>query len=60
MHAHEDLVPQVVDVAGIDLPMSFARGPEAAAALAGVTPKLAAADAFVVLTPSTTTPSRPG
>ncbi|MFI0514535.1 NAD(P)H-dependent FMN reductase [Streptomyces canus] len=47
----DDLVPDVVDVAGTDLPTSMARTPEAAAALASVTPKLAAADAFVVLTP---------
>jgi len=46
-----DLVPDVVDVAEIALPMTFARSPEATAALADVTPKLAAADAFVVLTP---------
>ncbi|WP_346010619.1 NAD(P)H-dependent oxidoreductase [Streptomyces sp. SID5910] len=47
----DDLVPEVVDVAGTALPMDFARTPEAAAALADVTPKLAGADAFVVLTP---------
>ncbi|MGW0916232.1 NADPH-dependent FMN reductase [Streptomyces sp. NPDC002784] len=47
----EDLTPEVVDVAEIALPTSFARTPEAADALAGVTPKLARADAFVVLTP---------
>ncbi|MFV0136123.1 NADPH-dependent FMN reductase [Streptomyces sp. HMX87] len=51
IHAHPDLVPQVVDVADTDLPMSLAPSPEASAALANVTPKLAAADAFVVLTP---------
>ncbi|MER6674753.1 NAD(P)H-dependent oxidoreductase [Streptomyces sp. NPDC000983] len=51
VRAREDLVPEVVDVAGIDLPTSFARTPEAAEALTGVTPKLARADAFVVLTP---------
>ncbi|MDG9717052.1 NAD(P)H-dependent oxidoreductase [Streptomyces sp. DH24] len=48
---HPDLVPSVVDVAATDLPMSLARGPRAATALADVTPKLARADAFVVLTP---------
>ncbi|MBD0837538.1 MULTISPECIES: NADPH-dependent FMN reductase [unclassified Streptomyces] len=47
----EDLTAEVVDVADIPLPMSFARTPEATEALADVTPKLARADAFVVLTP---------
>jgi NAD(P)H-dependent FMN reductase len=47
----DDLVAEVVDVADVDLPMSFERTPEATAALSGVTPKLARADAFVVLTP---------
>ncbi|MEU3661738.1 NAD(P)H-dependent oxidoreductase [Streptomyces sp. NPDC032940] len=47
----DDLVPEVVDVAETALPTDFARTPEAAAALADVTPKLARADAFVVLTP---------
>ncbi|MFF3345345.1 NADPH-dependent FMN reductase [Streptomyces sp. NPDC002779] len=47
----EDLTPEVVDVAEIALPTSFARTPEAADALADVTPKLARADAFVILTP---------
>ncbi|WP_318218453.1 NAD(P)H-dependent oxidoreductase [Streptomyces sp. SCL15-6] len=47
----DDLVPEVVDVAGADLPTDLARTPEATAALAGITPKLAGADAFVVLTP---------
>ncbi|CAL9317079.1 MULTISPECIES: NADPH-dependent FMN reductase [Streptomyces] len=47
----DDLVAEVVDVAEAELPMSFERTPEAAAALAGITPKLARADAFVVLTP---------
>jgi len=47
----DDLVPEVVDVAGTDLPTDLARTPEATAALAGITPKLAGADAFVVLTP---------
>ncbi|CCK30225.1 reductase [Streptomyces davaonensis JCM 4913] len=47
----EDLTAEVVDVAGIELPTSFARTEEATAALADVSPKLARADAFVVLTP---------
>ncbi|MEV5983807.1 NAD(P)H-dependent oxidoreductase [Streptomyces sp. NPDC052051] len=47
----EDLVVDVVDVAEVPLPLTFAPSPEATAALADVTPKLAAADAFVVLTP---------
>ncbi|MDT9698061.1 NAD(P)H-dependent oxidoreductase [Streptomyces sp. P17] len=51
LRRHEDLTPEVVDVAGIPLPTSFARTPEAVEALTGVTPKLARADAFVVLTP---------
>ncbi|MFI9757915.1 NADPH-dependent FMN reductase [Streptomyces sp. NPDC051963] len=48
---HEDLTPQVVDVAEISLPTSFAPTPQATAELSEVTPKLASADAFVVLTP---------
>ncbi|WP_405887725.1 NAD(P)H-dependent oxidoreductase [Streptomyces sp. NBC_01136] len=48
---HDDLVAEVVDVADISLPTTLSPTPEATAALAGVTPKLAAADAFVVLTP---------
>lgn len=51
LRARPDFVPDVVDVADIDLPTSLARGPGARAALAEVSPKLAAADAFVVLTP---------
>jgi NAD(P)H-dependent FMN reductase len=48
-----DLVPEVVDVADVRLPTALTHSPsaEASAALAGVTPALAAADAFVVLTP---------
>ncbi|MHA5049360.1 NADPH-dependent FMN reductase [Streptomyces sp. SD15] len=46
-----DLVPEVVDVADIQLPTTLSPTPEATAALAAVTPKLASADAFVVLTP---------
>lgn len=51
LRAHDDLVPEVVDVAGTDLPTTLAPTPEATAALAEITPKLADADAFVVLTP---------
>ncbi|MFH8896368.1 NADPH-dependent FMN reductase [Streptomyces coeruleorubidus] len=47
----DDLVAEVVDVADVDLPTTFEPTPEATAALSGVTPKLARADAFVVLTP---------
>lgn len=46
-----DLEVEVVDVAGIPLPTTLSPTPEATAALAGVSPKLATADAFVVLTP---------
>ncbi|WP_328934051.1 MULTISPECIES: NAD(P)H-dependent oxidoreductase [unclassified Streptomyces] len=49
---HPDLTLQVVDVADTGrLPTTLAPTPEATAALAGITPKLASADAFVVLTP---------
>ncbi|MGW5620488.1 NADPH-dependent FMN reductase [Streptomyces olivaceus] len=51
LRAHDDLEPEVVDVARTDLPTTLARTPEATAALAEITPKLAGADAFVVLTP---------
>ncbi|MCL6667308.1 NADPH-dependent FMN reductase [Streptomyces panaciradicis] len=51
LRAREDLITQVVDVADAELPTTLARTPETAAALCSVTPKLAAADAFVVLTP---------
>ncbi|TDT41152.1 NAD(P)H-dependent FMN reductase [Streptomyces sp. BK208] len=51
LHDRDDLVPEVVDVAATDLPTTFAPTPEATAALAETTPKLAGADAFVVLTP---------
>ncbi|NEY36801.1 NADPH-dependent FMN reductase [Streptomyces sp. PRKS01-65] len=47
----EDLAVDVVDVARTALPTTFAPGPEATAALAEITPQLARADAFVVLTP---------
>ncbi|WP_037854274.1 NADPH-dependent FMN reductase [Streptomyces sp. NRRL S-340] len=46
------LAVQVVDVAeSAALPTTLEPGPEARAALAEITPKLASADAFVVLTP---------
>ncbi|MEW2292654.1 NAD(P)H-dependent oxidoreductase [Streptomyces sp. NPDC006743] len=46
------LAVQVVDVAeAAALPTTLEPGPEARAALAEITPKLASADAFVVLTP---------
>ncbi|WP_399138029.1 NADPH-dependent FMN reductase [Streptomyces sp. NBUA17] len=51
LRAHDDLEPEVVDVARTDLPTTLARTPETTAALAEITPKLAGADAFVVLTP---------
>ncbi|MFF8030801.1 MULTISPECIES: NADPH-dependent FMN reductase [unclassified Streptomyces] len=47
----DDLTADVVDVAGLDLPTTLEPTSRATAALAGVTPKLARADAFVVLTP---------
>ncbi|CAL9451933.1 hypothetical protein SUDANB176_02461 [Streptomyces sp. enrichment culture] len=47
----DDLTVEVVDVAEIDLPTTMEPTARAAAALADVTPKLARADAFVVLTP---------
>ncbi|CAL9450706.1 FMN reductase [Streptomyces griseomycini] len=46
-----DLAVDVVDVADIDLPTTMEPTARATAALADVTPKLARADAFVVLTP---------
>ncbi|MEG3629751.1 NADPH-dependent FMN reductase [Streptomyces poriticola] len=51
IRAHEDLAPEVVDVAAADLPTTLAPTSDATAALAGITPKLERADAFVVLTP---------
>lgn len=51
MRDRDDLAPTVLDVAEADLPTTFAPTTEARAALSAVTPKLAAADAFVVLTP---------
>ncbi|MEU8790649.1 NAD(P)H-dependent oxidoreductase [Streptomyces sp. NPDC048643] len=49
----DDFVPEVLDVAAVDLPtaLSSSPSPEVAAELAKVTPALADADAFVVLTP---------
>ncbi|MFB8771351.1 NADPH-dependent FMN reductase [Streptomyces broussonetiae] len=47
----DDLEAHVVDVADTDLPTSLTRTPEAADALAGITPRLSAADGFIVLTP---------
>ncbi|MPY46965.1 NAD(P)H-dependent oxidoreductase [Streptomyces phyllanthi] len=46
-----DFEAEVVDVAEVPLPTTLSRSPETTEALAGVTPKLSAADAFVVLTP---------
>ncbi|MFE9764473.1 NADPH-dependent FMN reductase [Streptomyces sp. NPDC005808] len=46
-----DFVPEVVDVASVHLPTTLSPTPETAAQLTRVSPALAAADAFVVLTP---------
>ncbi|MFI6560928.1 NADPH-dependent FMN reductase [Streptomyces sp. NPDC050534] len=51
MRDRDDLAVEVVDVADAHLPTTLAPTPEATTALSAVTPKLAAADAFVVLTP---------
>jgi NAD(P)H-dependent FMN reductase len=51
MREHDDFEVDVVDVAEADLPTTFEPMPEAKARLAEITPKLAAAEAFVVLTP---------
>ncbi|MFD7244222.1 NADPH-dependent FMN reductase [Streptomyces massasporeus] len=51
IRGRDDLVAEVVDVAEAALPTSLEPTPEATAALSGITPKLARADAFVVLTP---------
>ncbi|MEU4658375.1 NAD(P)H-dependent oxidoreductase [Streptomyces sp. NPDC023723] len=51
VRARADLTTEVIDTAATDLPTTFARSPRTDAALAGITPRLAAADAFVVLTP---------
>jgi NAD(P)H-dependent FMN reductase len=49
----EDLMAEVVDTADARLPtaLSYSPSPEVSAELAEITPKLADADAFVVLTP---------
>ncbi|PHQ51580.1 NADPH-dependent FMN reductase [Streptomyces cinnamoneus] len=49
----DDIEVDVIDLADHPLPVHLTRepGPEDAAALAAVTPRLAAADAFVVVTP---------
>lgn len=49
----DDFLPEVLDVASVDLPtvLSSSPSPAVAAELAKVTPALADADAFVVLTP---------
>lgn len=53
VRGREDIDVEVVDLAHADLPtsLSFSPSPEVAAELGKVSPKLAAADAFVVLTP---------
>ncbi|MFI8927441.1 NADPH-dependent FMN reductase [Streptomyces sp. NPDC053474] len=50
---HQGFEVDVIDLAEVDLPTSLSHRPDAAtrAELAKVSPKLAAADAFVVLTP---------
>ncbi|KND45217.1 MULTISPECIES: NADPH-dependent FMN reductase [Streptomyces] len=48
---HDGFEVDVVDVAEADLPTTFATTPESTARLAEITPKLAAAEAFIVLTP---------
>ncbi|GHC70226.1 NADPH-dependent FMN reductase [Streptomyces cinnamoneus] len=49
----DDMVVDVIDLADHPLPLHLSRepGPEDAAALAAVTPRLAEADAFIVVTP---------
>ena len=51
--ARQDFTTELVDLAEVDLPtaLSFRPGPAVRAELAKVTPRLAEADAFVVLTP---------
>ncbi|WP_189217097.1 MULTISPECIES: NADPH-dependent FMN reductase [Streptomyces] len=51
LRARDGMEAEVVDVAEAPLPTTLSPSPEAAEALAAVTPRLAAADAFVVLTP---------
>jgi NAD(P)H-dependent FMN reductase len=50
---HADLHTDVIDLVDTPLPgsLSYRPGPEAAEALAAVTPRLEAADAFVMITP---------
>ena len=50
---HPDIETELIDVGELDLPiaLSFRPGPAEQAQLARVTPRLAEADAFVVLTP---------
>ncbi|GHA87164.1 NADPH-dependent FMN reductase [Streptomyces chryseus] len=50
---HDDLDVDVIDVARVDLPtaLSFSPSDDVKAVLADVSPRLAAADAFVVVTP---------
>ncbi|MFE1802182.1 MULTISPECIES: NADPH-dependent FMN reductase [unclassified Streptomyces] len=53
LRERDDLTAEVVDTADAGLPtaLSYSPTPEVTAELAKITPKLAAADAFVVLTP---------
>ncbi|MGX1130525.1 NAD(P)H-dependent FMN reductase [Streptomyces glaucescens] len=48
---HADLTGRILDVAETPLPTTLSPTPEATAALARITPKLASAEAFVVVTP---------
>nr|WTB31070.1 NAD(P)H-dependent oxidoreductase [Streptomyces sp. NBC_00830] len=50
---HPDIETDLIDVADLDLPfaLSYRPGPDVQAQLAEVSPRLAAADAFVVVTP---------
>lgn len=51
VRVRDDFEVDVVDVAEADLPTTFEPTPEATARLAEITPKLAAAEAFIILTP---------
>src|SRR5215217_3882942 len=51
MAKRDDFLTEVVDVAATALPTTFATDADAKAQLAAITPKLASADAFIVLTP---------
>ncbi|WP_405767851.1 NADPH-dependent FMN reductase [Streptomyces sp. NBC_01538] len=51
LEARDDLVAEVVDVAETALPTTFAADAATRAELSAITPKLSAADAFIVLTP---------